>query len=205
MYQTFIFDFDGTIIDSEMIGLTALQATLRDIGIEKEIDDLRMFMGIPGMRTLEILDVPEKEKIHQKWLAREKPMLKNVDIFPGIIETIAQLPENSIVTSKTALEMEHSFYLLGIDRHFKTVVSASDTERHKPNPDPLLLALKKLNRDRSEAIYIGDSKHDMACAHAAGVDFCLAWWGAKTREGFENADYIFEKPDDMLVLMDAKG
>lgn len=203
MYQTFIFDFDGTIIDSEMIGLNALQATLREVGMEKNIDDLKFFLGLPGLRTLEILGVPEKEKVYKKWIAREKPLLKNVKVFPDIIDTIKLLPENSIVTSKTAMEMNNSFFLLGIETHFSKVVTASDTTLHKPNPEPLQLVLKKLQRTPNEALYIGDSEHDMACAHAAGVDFGLALWGAKTREGFEKADFIFESPEEVMMLTDS--
>lgn len=203
MYQTFIFDFDGTIIDSEMIGLNALQATLREVGMEKNIDDLKFFLGLPGLRTLEILGVPEKEKVYKKWIAREKPLLKNVKVFPDVIDTIKLLPENSIVTSKTAMEMNNSFFLLGIETHFREVVTASDTILHKPKPEPLQLVLKKLQRTPNEALYIGDSEHDMACAHAAGVDFGLALWGAKTREGFEKADFIFESPKEVMMLTDS--
>lgn len=203
MYQTFVFDFDGTIIDSEMIGLNALQATLREVGMEKDINDLKFFLGLPGLRTLEILGVPEKEKVYKNWIAREKPLLKNVKIFPDVIDTIKLLPENSIVTSKTAMEMNNSFFLLGIESHFREVVTASDTTLHKPNPEPLQLVLKKLQRTPNEALYIGDSEHDMACAHAAGVDFGLALWGAKTREEFEKADFIFESPEEVMMLTDS--
>ncbi|WP_090397793.1 HAD family hydrolase [Natribacillus halophilus] len=202
MYETYIFDFDGTIVDSEMIGLNALQATLKEVGIEKDLADLRIFLGIPGRRTLDLLDVPEKEKTYQKWLARERPLLRDVQMFAGIIDVIEQLPENSIVTSKTEDEMNHSYHLLGIEQYFTKVITASDTEKHKPHPEPLQLALRQLKRGAGEALYIGDSVHDMECAHAAGVDFGLALWGAKTTEGFEKAAYIFEKPDEILRLVD---
>ena len=127
--------------------------------------------------------------------------MKNVPIFEGIIEVIMALPKAGIVTSKTAEEMNHSFYLINIDHHFHSVVCASDTEKRKPNPDPLELALKLLGCKADEAIYIGDSIYDMQCANAAGVDFRLALWGARTTLGFENAKYIFENPKNILNLI----
>ncbi|WHY78358.1 HAD family hydrolase [Neobacillus sp. WH10] len=201
MYSTFIFDLDGTIIDSELIGLTALQATLKEQGIEKDLDELRFSLGIPGLTTLEILNIADIPTTLESWLEKEKPLMKNVPIFEGIIDVINGLPKAGIVTSKTAEEMNHSFYLLNIDHHFHSVVCASDTEKRKPNPDPLELALKMLGCKADEAIYIGDSIYDMQCANAAGVDFGLALWGARTTSGFENAKYIFENPKDILNLI----
>ncbi|MEH7356644.1 HAD family hydrolase [Neobacillus drentensis] len=201
MYSTFIFDLDGTIIDSELIGLTALQATLKEQGIEKNLDELRFSLGIPGLTTLEILNIADIPTTLESWLEKEKPLMKNVPIFEEIIEVIKGLPKAGIVTSKTADEMNHSFYLLNIDHHFHSVVCASDTEKRKPNPDPLELALKLLGCKADEAIYIGDSIYDMQCANAAGVDFGLALWGARTTSGFENAKYIIENPKDILNLI----
>ena len=201
MYSTFIFDLDGTIIDSELIGLQALQATLKEQGIEKNLDELRFSLGIPGLTTLEILNIADIPTTLESWLEKEKPFMKNVPIFEGIIEAIKALPKAGIVTSKTAEEMNHSFYLLNIDHHFHSVVCASDTEKRKPNPDPLELALKLLGCKADEAIYIGDSIYDMQSANAAGVDFGLALWGARTTSGFENAKYIFKNPKNILNLI----
>jgi HAD superfamily hydrolase (TIGR01509 family) len=55
-------------------------------------------------------------------------------------------------------------------RHFfKVVISANDTEVHKPNPEPLLLCAKKLNVAPQECVYIGDVSNDVTAAHAAGM------------------------------------
>ena len=201
MYTAFIFDLDGTIIDSEMIGLTALQATLQEQGIDKDLDSLRFSLGIPGLKTLEILNIADIPTTLESWMEREKPLLKHVPLFEGIIEVIDQLPKMGIVTSKTAEEMNSSFNLLNIHQKFEVIVCASDTTRHKPYPDPLNLGLSLLHCEPNHAIYIGDSIYDMRCAHAAGVDFGLALWGARSTEGFDEAQYIFETPGDILKLM----
>ncbi len=81
MYSTFIFDLDGTIIDSEWIGLKALQATLKEQGIEKNLDELRFSLGIPGLTTLEILNIANIPTTLESWLEKEKTFMKNVHIF----------------------------------------------------------------------------------------------------------------------------
>ncbi|MGM0942669.1 MAG: HAD family hydrolase [Bacillota bacterium] len=198
MYKSFIFDLDGTIIDSERIGLEALQSTLRQIGILKDIEELRFSIVIPGLRTLEILEIADIPTTLNTWLEKQKPFMKHVPVFQGMIEVIAKLPNTAIVTSQNKKELQAGFEKLNIAHHFQSVICADDTEKHKPNPEPLELALKILNCKASEAIYIGDSVYDLRCAKSAGVDFGLAYWGAKSKEGFEDANYIFTTPNELL-------
>lgn len=201
MYSTFIFDLDGTIIDSEMIGLSALQSTLKEQGIEKSLDELRFSLGIPGLTTLEVLNIADIPTTLETWMEKEKPLMRNVPIFEGMIDVVSQLPKTGIVTSQTIEEMNNSFYLLNIDHLFDSVVCASDTVKHKPHPEPLEKGIEQLGCSSHEAIFIGDSIYDMECAKSAGVDFGLALWGAKTIKGFQNADYILEHPKDILNLL----
>ncbi|MDU5145066.1 MAG: HAD family hydrolase [Paenibacillus dendritiformis] len=201
MYQAFLFDLDGTIIDSELIGLHALQETLAELGLTYHLDELRFSLGIPSYKTMEMLNVKDIPAAIKRCAEIEKPYMSNVPIFEGMKDVIAKLPACGIVTSKTAEEMKDSFYLLGIDHYFQSVVCASDTSRHKPDPEPLELGLRLMDCPADKAIYIGDSPYDMKCAMAAGVDFGLALWGAKSASGFEEARYIFETPLDILKLL----
>ncbi|NGP59283.1 HAD family hydrolase [Paenibacillus thiaminolyticus] len=202
MYQAFLFDLDGTIIDSEMIGLRALQETLAELGLTYELDELRFSLGITSYKTMEKLNVKDIPAAIKICVEKEKPYMSKVPIFEGMQDVIARLPACGIVTSKTAEEMNDSFYLLGIDHYFQAVVCASDTSKHKPDPEPLELGLRRMDCTADNAIYIGDSVYDMKCAKAAGVDFGLALWGAKSASGFENARYIFETPHDIMKLLD---
>jgi phosphoglycolate phosphatase-like HAD superfamily hydrolase len=85
---------------------------------------------------------------------------------------------------------------------FKLAVCADDTEKHKPNPDPILKFIEISGDDKSKTIYIGDTKYDMECAFGAGIDFALALWGAKSSIGI-NANYILESPSQVLDLIKA--
>src|SRR5699024_10472546 len=102
--------------------------------------------------------------------------------------------------SKREQEFIDLFYLFVLSNIFHYIISASDTENHKPHPDPLLFCLKELGADKNETVYIGDSIYDMQSAKSAGIKFALALWGSKTIKGFETADYILNKPRDILTL-----
>jgi pyrophosphatase PpaX len=71
------------------------------------------------------------------------------------------------------------------------LVTADDTERHKPDPDPLLEALDRLGAQPSEAAYVGDSPFDIAAARAAGMRAVAVGWGGI----HPDERLLAEKPD----------
>jgi phosphoglycolate phosphatase-like HAD superfamily hydrolase len=99
-----------------------------------------------------------------------------------------------------SLSFDELKFTLGIPGEV-TLVCADDTEKHKPNPDPILKFLEVSGADKSKTIYIGDTKYDMQCALDAGIDFALALWGAKSSVGI-NANYILENPKQILQLIE---
>lgn len=68
------------------------------------------------------------------------------------------------------------------------------------SPEPLLKFIELSEVDKSETIYIGDTKYDLDCALGAGIDFALALWGAKSSIGID-ANYILENPKQILELV----
>ncbi len=145
------------------------------------------------------------EAVHQKWSAAVLDFSHEVAVFESLEEVIQHLATKplqlGIVTSKTAQEVVDEFEPFGLSEYFQHIVSASDTEKHKPNPEPLLKCLDALQVAPEEAIYIGDSIYDFQCAKQAGAKFALAHWGAKSTTGFEEADYVFYEPKDILAIV----
>lgn len=205
MFKCVIFDVDGTILDTEKSILKSLQKVLRDEGKDYTSDKLRFALGIPGKEALKKLNINDVERVQSKWSKTVLEYSREVTVFQGVKEIIKRLSENpistGIVTSKTKQELIDEFDPFGLSHFFDCTISASDTENHKPHPDPLLLCLKKLNADKDETVYIGDSIYDMQSAKSAGLEFALALWGSKTTKGFESADYILNKPKDILDII----
>lgn len=205
MYNCIIFDIDGTLLDTEIAVLSSLQKLVfEELHKNLSFDELRFALGIPGEVTLNKLGITNISDCNVKWNIYLKKYFHNVKVFDGIKDTLNKLNEigilTGIVTSKTKEEFLNDFLPFDLNNYFKLVVCADDTEKHKPNPDPILKFIELFGVDKSKAIYIGDTKYDADCAFGADIDFALALWGAKSSIGI-NANYILESPKQVLELI----
>jgi len=131
--------------------------------------------------------------------------------FPGVDETLAELRRRGyplgVVTSKmrhtAALSLRH----YGLDRYVDALVTPEDTTRHKPEPEPVLLALAKLGVTPAEALFVGDSVHDIAAGQAAGVRTGAALWGPFPRAELAalRPDYLLASIRDLLPICPPRG
>jgi pyrophosphatase PpaX len=91
-----------------------------------------------------------------------------------------------------------------LEENVDVVIASDDTERHKPDPDPVLAALDRLGAEPSEAAYVGDSPFDIRAAKAAGV-FAVAvgWGGIHTDERLlaEEPDAFVRDPEELLDVL----
>jgi pyrophosphatase PpaX len=85
------------------------------------------------------------------------------------------------------------------------LVTCEDTDKHKPDPEPVRIALRKLSSSPSEAIMLGDSMFDILCARNAGVRSVLVGWQMALSEedikGPEGPDFLINKPEDLFSLL----
>lgn len=206
MIKAFIFDVDGTIIDTELAMLNSLQRTLlEEKGLTKSHEELRFILGIPGKDSLRMMNLEPVEELHEIWSAAVLDFSHNVTVFDGMQETLYQLQHAGrllgIVTSKIKQSMRDEFDQFNLNDYFNDIIDADDTVEHKPMPEPLLKSMENLGVQPHESLYIGDSIYDMKAAHAAGMKFALALWGSKKTEGFEQADYILNFPIELLDFL----
>ncbi|NNU75078.1 HAD family hydrolase [Clostridium estertheticum] len=205
MYNYIIFDVDGTLLDTEIAVLSSLQKLVsEELNKNYSFEDLKFALGIPGEVALNKLGITNILECSEKWNVYLKEYFHHVKIFDDIKESLVKLNEMGvsigIVTSKTKEEFLNDFVPFGLSNYFKLVVCADDTEKHKPNPEPLLKFIELSEVDKSKTIYIGDTKYDLDCALGAGIDFALALWGAKSSIGID-ANYILENPKQILDLV----
>lgn len=210
MFKAFIFDVDGTLIDTELAMLNSLQRTLlEEKGIEKTHEDLRFILGIPGKDTLRIMGLEPVEELHDIWSAAVLDFSHDVKVFEGMEDALNTLKQANkklaIVTSKIKQSMRDEFDQFNLNHLFEDIIDADDTVEHKPDPTPLLLSLKNIQATAEESIYIGDSIYDLKAAHSAGMKFALAYWGSKTTEGFETADFILKHPSELVQILKSEN
>ena len=109
-----------------------------------------------------------------------------VSAFPGVRPTLAELSARgytlAVVTSKGRLTADRSMRHCGLAEFMRTSVAMEDVARHKPDPAPLRVALRRLDRQPAETLYLGDSHVDVLAAQAAGTRSAAALWGPYPRE-----------------------
>lgn len=200
-YSHFIFDIDGTMLDTEKAVLVSLQDTLKEVeSKDYDLNDLRFVLGIPGITALNKLNLKNAEHTYFIWNEYLKKHLDAVTLFPGIEELVKKLRQKGIkpgiITSKNRFEFNQDFVPFGLAGFFETVICMEDSERPKPSADPMLAYLKKAGISNKEALYIGDTAYDRQCAFSAGVDFGLALWGYNATERID-ATYYFASPKEV--------
>ncbi len=200
MKKHFIFDVDGTLVDSQESVLSSMQEMLKQqTGRWMEREELLFTLGIPGADALRLLHVPEEkiEAAMEQWLGLTPKYRDLIHVFPGIWETLTQLRRRGchlgIVTSRTRAEYEEDVAHFGLSDWFDTIVCADDTRGHKPQGDPVREYLRRMGADPGEAVYIGDTVYDMQCAADAGVEGALALWGCASARHIR-ADYYLSQP-----------
>ncbi|MBR4020459.1 MAG: HAD-IA family hydrolase, partial [Firmicutes bacterium] len=154
-------------------------------------------------------EVPVEEAIeiyrsHQKDIFEEM-----IEPFPGMVELIKGLKARgykvAITTSRLGNSTMVGLRKFGLDDVFDVIVTANDTTKHKPDPEPVLITLEKLGAKPEEALMIGDSMFDIKCAHNAGVKAVLVGWAEAVTEedlnGPDRPDYFIETAEDLFDLV----
>lgn len=197
-----VFDVDGTLVDSRMSALGSLQQVVGEYtGMVPPLEDLYFSTGIPGENALRQLGITDPTAL-ARWRELAGKLAYQITVFPGIVETLERLQDLGcalgIVSSRERGEYADEVTPLGLDPFFPVRVLVEDTERHKPEPEPMLEYLRRTEASPGETLYVGDTIYDMQCARAAGVDFSFATWGAG--QAFSGAPHMLWQPDEIIPL-----
>jgi pyrophosphatase PpaX len=109
-----------------------------------------------------------------------------------------------IVTAKGRATVDLAFRVIELEPYFDAVVTADMTERHKPDPEPVLKALELLGSSPSEAAFVGDSPFDIESGKAAGVYAVAVSWGKihpEERLLAAGADVLVHSPGELLGVL----
>ncbi|KRM71902.1 HAD family hydrolase [Lacticaseibacillus brantae] len=203
--QTYIFDIDGTLIDSVGMYLDGLQKTLRRYGKDYAKEDLTFTNGIPATESLPELGFTSEEipEVFDQWSQDSAQFADEVDYFPGVKDVLVQLHQHSklgIVTSKDAQQFAEDDAVFHFSDLVDTVVVAGDAKRNKPFGDPIVLAMERLGGSPENTVFVGDTIADAQAAHDAEVPFALATWTTPVNPAFEPIAYPLDTPADLLKL-----
>ncbi|MGD0166529.1 MAG: HAD-IA family hydrolase [Gaiellaceae bacterium] len=182
--ETVLFDLDGTVIDTGPLIADSFRHAVRKV-LGKTIDDRDMLAYVGGWSLREQMCrlAPDRsQELVEAYRAYNEPRHAGLEFCSGMQELLLALRAEGVrlglATAKRRSTVEIAFrYLPQLRGLFDTIVSAEDTERHKPNPDPLLLALERLGAHVGGAAYVGDSPFDVEAARTAGLRAIAVTWG----------------------------
>ena len=210
-YDLVCFDLDGTLVNSFPFIINSYKKAVIDkYGVLTESDE-SIIAQIGRPIKYFYPTYPEEDRLQLQNAFSEhndKSQSGGVPFFDGIVEMLTKLKQITkvgLVTSKRNQPLYKWINQVGFDNLFDVVVGKDDTEVHKPEPDPLLLAIKKANSSIEKTLYVGDAVFDMLCAENAGVDNCLVGW-TLSREPILKVckpKYIAESAQDIIKI--AKG
>jgi pyrophosphatase PpaX len=207
-FPVVLFDLDGTVVDSGGIILASMRHATRTV-LAREYTDAELMakVGGPGLEAQMLALAPDRvDELVRVYRAHNEPLHETLEAFPGIGGVLAQLRDEGrrlgVVTAKRRATVEIAFAKLPLGHLFDTVVGGDETERHKPDPEPLLLGLARLGERPERAAYVGDSPYDMQAANAAGLYAVGVTWGAIHDRGrLADADVVVDTPEELLDVL----
>jgi pyrophosphatase PpaX len=210
-WDTILFDVDGTLIDSIPFIVESFQhAFWRHLG--HPLDEATILAGIgTPLETAFSHWPPEQAKaLMESYLEYNHANLHHgIAVFwqvPALLEQLQQMGiPLGIVTSKRLSALEPTLEDFDLARFFDLVITKEDTKLHKPNPEPLYEAMKRLNLTRPDRIlYVGDSIHDLECAVRAGCQPVMVGWTRMPRQALHQAHPAIwiEQASELLNLLE---
>jgi len=211
-YKSYIFDLDGTLLDSLTDLAASCNYALRINNMpERTIDEVRMFVG-NGVRKLMERAIPDGDcnELFQKTYTdfRDHYLIHNLDHtspYNGIITMLKSLKDDgcniAVVSNKfyaATQELVNHFF----GDYVSVAIGERDNIRKKPSPDTVFEALRQLNVEKDGAVYIGDSDVDVMTAKNCGMPCISVLWGFRDKKFLieHGANVFVEKPSEILLL-----
>lgn len=213
MIDTVIFDLDGTLLNTLDDLKDSTNFALNKFGYpERTIEEVRRFVG-NGVGKLIERAIPDGlvNPCHEKCLKIFKEnyaenMYNKTAPYNGIIDMLTELQTRQIKTAVVSNKFDSAVKEL-CKKYFNGLIQISigecETVRKKPAPDSILKAVRELNSDIKNCIYVGDSDVDVQTAKNAGIPCIGVTWGFRDKELLqkEGADYIVNFPNEIIHLI----
>jgi pyrophosphatase PpaX len=210
-FPVVLFDLDGTLIDSGPIILASMQHAVRTVlGREIPPEELGLTIGGQGIvAQMQAIDADRADQLLEAYKEHNDGLHETLEAFDELLALLPALKAEGrklgIVTAK-----RHRTVALALDRFpaleadFDVVVAHEDTERHKPDPDPVLLAIERLGGTPGQSAYVGDSPFDIQAAKSAGAFAIAVGWGGihpDDRLLSEEPDAFVHSPQELLDVL----
>ena len=214
----FVFDLDGTLVDSVYQHVLAWHRALRSEQIDLSVWRIHRKIGMSGgllvralMREVEReIDDQTAERLRDRHAAEYAKLVPAVEPLPGANELLAELTRLNvpwtIATSGSMSSAKPALDLLDLPPNLP-IITRDQVERAKPDPDLFLAAAKALGSDSTETMVVGDSVWDMLAArraHFLGIGILAGGYGEEELQQ-SGAYRVYSDPGDMRRHLDEMG
>ncbi|MBZ9685946.1 pyrophosphatase PpaX [Clostridium estertheticum] len=208
--RNILFDLDGTLLDTNELIIQSFKHTYQK-HLNKKVDNVEIIKnfgeilkitldrelgeaGAEGIKTYRDFQVVNFEKL----------ITIHSGIKEGVIELHRQGYKLGIVTSRLNDSALRGLNHFGLTDYFESIVGADNTDVHKPDPTPALMALKELGGKPEETLLVGDSTYDILCGKNAGIASVLVGWSALPMDILMKCepDYVVDSMEELVSLVE---
>jgi pyrophosphatase PpaX len=212
MRPALLLDLDGTLIDSIELIMRSMHHAFDGYAHRAPTDDeWRALIGRPLVDSFREFapDEPTVERLIGRY--REYQLEHHdrlVRAYDGVVTAIRRFADDghpmALVTSKADWLAKRALAHVGLDEAIPVIVGCDSCTRHKPHPEPVERALSLLRSAPRDAIFVGDSPHDVEAGRAAGVYTVGVTWGASTRDEMARAgaDLVIHEVGELANVVD---
>ena len=212
-YKLIVFDMDGTILDTLEDLADSVNYALQQCDLPtRSLEEVRFFVG-NGIRKLIERAVPsgttveQTDQVHAIFTERyQAHCADKTRAYEGIPELLGELRSRGYQTAVVSNKADYAVQEL-CEQYFQGLFDAAVGEREgvrrKPCPDAVFTVLEKLQTDKADAVYVGDSDVDIETARNAGMDGIFVSWGFRG-EAFlreHGAQVVADRPAEVLELV----
>jgi phosphoglycolate phosphatase len=185
-----VFDWDGTLMDSETQIVNAIHATISDLQLElRSVEECRNIIGLGLREAIEALYPGQNESFRNEFVNRYRHHWfggdSHSELFPGTRETLELLKESgfllAVATGKGRPGLNKALGETDLDDIFAATRCADET-RSKPHPRMLNEILQELDVAADQVLMVGDTEYDMIMAREAGVGPVAVSYGVHERD-----------------------
>ncbi len=211
--RALLWDIDGTLIDTTDLIVAALDHAYRTfIGRTLPRDEIRALIGMPLKDQVRIfgeldqfgVDQAEMEGEFVRYYEERRHHERIIEPAVEVLRLGHRLGiPTALVTSKNHAEIRNTLPRLGIADFVDHVVTADDVARPKPDPESVVVATERCGVAPGEAVFIGDTVHDMQAGEGAGVRRCAVTWGAAPRPVLlaEQPELVCDDPERLAAVL----
>ncbi|MBI5166273.1 MAG: HAD-IA family hydrolase [candidate division NC10 bacterium] len=206
----FIFDMDGTLINSKRDLAVSTNFALRELGFpELSPEEIYAYIG-DGIHVLMMRSLPEAERRRLEEAVNlfrshyGEHLLDTTCLYPHVRETLEHFraKKKTIATNKPLDFAVKILKSLGIEAYFDLVLGGESTENRKPHPEPAERILRELQVPQGLAAMVGDSPVDIEMGKRAGLITCAVTYGLRGREELERAgpDFLLDGFSELVQI-----